>query len=87
MKFNISCCFKEYQEVLNYLLHSIESQKTRIPIINAEVTLNLTSSTLTLDMPPLNKASLNDYTRAHSLQGVFTWENNISGNTATAIPT
>jgi hypothetical protein len=61
MKFNISCCFKEYQEVLNYLLHSIESQKTRVPNIKAKVTLNLTSSSLILDTAPLNKASLNNY--------------------------
>jgi hypothetical protein len=56
MKFNISCCFKESQEVLNYPLHSIESQKTRVLNINAEVTLNLTSSSLVLDTAPLKKA-------------------------------
>jgi len=61
MEFNISCCFKESQEVLNFLLHSTEFQKTRIPNINAKVALNLTSSSLILDTALLNKESLNNY--------------------------
>lgn len=57
--------------MLNFLLHSTESQTTRIPNINAEVTLNLTSSSLIFDMALLNKASLNNYILVNPLAALL----------------